>query len=129
MRKSGRTDSWVIGLLVNATVATGAKPKNIRILLASSGSVENAMNAGKEDGEEPHQSGDSRARRPVQATNVSKNSRAASVTDGGSLRVSDVEDLLLARHLQDVVDGSWEVPQSHLIITADTQHLRPSKTR
>lgn len=36
-----------MGLVVNATVATGAKPKNNLILLASSGSVENAMNAGK----------------------------------------------------------------------------------
>lgn len=47
MRNSGRTDSLVMGLPVNATVATGAKPKNSLILPASSGSVENAMNAGK----------------------------------------------------------------------------------
>lgn len=46
-RNSGRTDILVMGLAVNATVATGAKPKNNLILLASSGSVENAMNAGK----------------------------------------------------------------------------------
>lgn len=48
MRKLGRTDSLAMGLLAKATVATGAKPKNNLILLASSGRVENAMNAGKE---------------------------------------------------------------------------------
>lgn len=53
MRASGRMDSLVIGLSVNATVATGAKPKKSLILLASSGSAENAMNAGKQDVQRP----------------------------------------------------------------------------
>lgn len=38
-----------MGLEANATVATGAKPRNNLILLASSGRVENAMNAGKQE--------------------------------------------------------------------------------
>lgn len=49
MTNSGRTASLVMGLPVKATVATGAKPKNSLILLASSGSIENAMNAGKQN--------------------------------------------------------------------------------
>lgn len=44
-------DSLAMGLEANATVATGAKPRNNLILLASSGSVENAMNAGKQEGD------------------------------------------------------------------------------
>lgn len=40
-----------MGLGANATVATGAKPRNNLILLASSGSVENAMKAGKQEGD------------------------------------------------------------------------------
>lgn len=44
---SGRMDSLTMGLEANATVATGANPRNNLILLASSGSVENATNAGK----------------------------------------------------------------------------------
>lgn len=40
------------------------------------------------------------------------------VTYSGSLRVSDVEDLVLSRHLQDVVYNSWEILQSQLIIAA-----------
>lgn len=47
MRNSGSTDSLVMGLAVNAIVATGAKPKNNLIFLATSGRVENAMNPGK----------------------------------------------------------------------------------
>lgn len=47
MSDSGRTAILVMGLLVKAVVATGAKPKKRRILLASSGSAEKAMNAGK----------------------------------------------------------------------------------
>lgn len=47
MRKSGSTESFVMALAVKLTVATGAKPTNNLILLASSGSEENAMNAGK----------------------------------------------------------------------------------
>lgn len=47
MKPSCTTDSLVMGLEENATVATGAKAKNNLILLASSGSMENAMNAGK----------------------------------------------------------------------------------
>lgn len=49
MTASGRKDSLVMGLPVKATVATGANPKNSLILLASFGSVENAMNAGNEE--------------------------------------------------------------------------------
>lgn len=47
MRTSGSIDSLVMGLDVNAIVATGAKPKNSLIFLATSGRVENAMNAVK----------------------------------------------------------------------------------
>lgn len=42
------------------------------------------------------------------------------VTYCGSLRVSDVVDLLLTRHFQDMVNNSWKILQSHLIITTDT---------
>lgn len=52
MRNSGITDNLVMGLLVNPTVATGARAKNILILLASSGIVEKAMNAEKQESEE-----------------------------------------------------------------------------
>lgn len=52
MRNSGITDNLVMGLLVNPTVATGARAKNILILLASSGIVEKAMNAKKQESEE-----------------------------------------------------------------------------
>lgn len=47
MKDSGNTDSLVMGLLLKAMVATGARARNSRIFLASSGSLENAMNAGK----------------------------------------------------------------------------------
>lgn len=47
MKNSGNTDSLVMGLLLKAMVATGARARNSRIFLASSGSLENAMNAGK----------------------------------------------------------------------------------
>lgn len=47
MRNSGNTDSLVMGLLLKVMVATGAKARNRRIFLASSGRLENAMNAGK----------------------------------------------------------------------------------
>ena len=46
MRNSGKTDSLVMGLLLKAMVATGAKATNKRILLATSGRLEKAMNAG-----------------------------------------------------------------------------------
>lgn len=42
-----RTLSLLIGLSVKATVATGARAKNILILLASSGIVEKAIKATK----------------------------------------------------------------------------------
>lgn len=45
MRNSGIKDNLVMGLFVSATVATGARAKNILILLASSGIVEKAMKA------------------------------------------------------------------------------------
>lgn len=45
MRKSGKMESLLMGLAVKATVATGARPKNILILLASSGMEENATKA------------------------------------------------------------------------------------
>ncbi len=48
MRHSGISDNLLMGLLVNPTVATGARAKNILILLASSGIVEKAMNAKKQ---------------------------------------------------------------------------------
>lgn len=47
MTNSGRILSFPIGLFVKATVATGASAKNIFILLASSGIVENAIKAAK----------------------------------------------------------------------------------
>lgn len=52
MRKSGNNESLVMGLLVKATVATGASPKNILILLASSGMLEKATKAAGERGRE-----------------------------------------------------------------------------
>lgn len=48
---------------------------------------------------------------------------AAAGTYGGSLGVSDVEDLVLTRHLQDVVNDGRQVLQSHFIMTAETQHV------
>ena len=51
IRKSGRNDSLVMGLLAKATVATGARPTNSLILLASSGMLENARKAGGEERE------------------------------------------------------------------------------
>lgn len=47
IRKSGIMDNLTIGLCAYFTVATGARAKNILILLASSGMVENAMKARK----------------------------------------------------------------------------------
>lgn len=97
-----------MGLPVKATVATGANPKNSLILLASFGSVENAMNAGNEE-----------KINSMYGSLLGQKSFQSKSTYGGSLRVSDVEDLLLARHLQDVVDHSWKILQSQLIVAAD----------
>lgn len=44
-----RVVNFLIGLWVYFTVVTGANAKNILILLASSGFVENAMKAERED--------------------------------------------------------------------------------
>lgn len=44
-----RVVNFFIGLWVYFTVMTGANAKNILILLASSGFVENAMKAGREE--------------------------------------------------------------------------------
>lgn len=50
------------------------------------------------------------------------------VTYSCSLRVSDIEDLFLSRHLQDVVYNSWKILQSHFIITTDRQTGRQTDT-
>ena len=44
-----RVVNFLIGLWVYCTVVTGANSKNILILLASSGFVENAMKAEREE--------------------------------------------------------------------------------
>lgn len=54
----------------------------------------------------------------LQSSNYSRTTMCC-VTYGGSLRVSDVVDLFLSRHLQDVVYNGWKILQSQLIITRD----------
>lgn len=113
MTASGRKDSLVMGLPVKATVATGANPKNSLILLASFGSVENAMNAGNEEKINSMYGS-------LLGTEIRTSAVQSKSTYGGSLRVSNVEDLLLARHLQDVIDHSWKILQSQLVVAAQT---------
>lgn len=68
--------SFAIGLEANCTVATGAKPRKSLILLASSGSVENAMNAEKQEGDTKIED----------ISNLAVSSRVRDrLTDGGAL--------------------------------------------
>lgn len=111
-----------MGLLVNATVATGAKPKNIRIFWANSGSVENAMNAGTRDREGRNVSTSQSFKiRACSEQSQSFKIRVCSEhgTYGGPLRVSNVEDLFLSGDLQDVVYSRRKVLQRHLIVATD----------
>lgn len=96
MRTSGSTDSLVMGLDVNAIVATGAKPKNSLIFLATSGRVENAMNAVKYN-----------KCKPLNA--VTTVGVCACVTYSGPLRVSNIVNLFLRGHFQDVIHHSWKI--------------------
>lgn len=56
--------------------------------------------------------------KPSGPPHISDGSVCVCLTDSGSLRVSDVVDLFLTRHLQDVVYNSREILQSQLIIAA-----------
>lgn len=101
-------DSFAMGLEANLTVATGAKPRNNLILLARSGRVENAMNAGKQEN-------NTKTLKTFPIEHCLPGCVHKS-TYGGALGMSYIEDLFLFRLLQNVIDNSREVLLGELIV-------------